>query len=58
MQGNWEVAAPGELARRYPGSVSSLTVNATAIGILIAVLIMAVVVIVMFTLHPGITYTH
>lgn len=58
VEGNWEATSAGELARRYPGSVSSLTVNATAVGALIAVVIMAVVVIVMFTLHPGITYTH
>jgi len=58
VEGDWEPASASELGRRYPGSVSSVTVNATAIGIVGAVVIMIVVVIVMFTIHPGITYTH
>jgi hypothetical protein len=58
LEGDWEPASAGELARRYPGSVSSLTVNATAIGIVAAAAIMIVLVIVMVTIHPGITYNH
>ncbi|HET7420015.1 MAG TPA: hypothetical protein VFL27_06505 [Candidatus Dormibacteraeota bacterium] len=57
-EGNWEPVPAAELARLYPGSVSSATVNATAIGVMLAVVIMAVVFFVFLTFHPGITYTH
>lgn len=58
VEGNWETVPADELSRRYPGSVSQLTVNAAALGFVIAVVFMVVVVIAVFMFHVGVNYSH
>ena len=58
VQGNWEPVPADELARRYPGSVSQLTVNAGVLGVGIAIVITVVVVIAVFTFHAGVQISH
>lgn len=58
VQGSWEPVPADELARRYPGSVSQLTVHAGALGVVLAFVIAAVVVIAVFVYHVGVNYSH
>ena len=58
VQGTWEAVPADELARRYPGSVSQITVNAGVLGVGIAIVIMVVVVIAVFMFHAGVQVSH
>jgi hypothetical protein len=58
VEGSWDAEPADELAHRYPGSVSQLTVNAGALGVAIALVITVVVVIAVFMFHIGVNYSH
>ena len=58
VEGSWDAMPADELAQRYPGSVSQLTVNAGALGVAITLVITVVVVIAVFMFHIGVNYSH
>jgi hypothetical protein len=58
VEGSWDAVPADELAQRYPGSVSQLTVNAGVLGAAIALVITVVVVIAVFVFHIGVNYSH
>lgn len=58
VEGNWEVMPADELAQRYPGSVSKVTLNAAPLAVVVVIVITVAVVIAVFTFHVGVSVSH